>query len=328
MTDERRDAESGERPGQTGRPYSEEEVLERLAAFALGALEPDEMLAVERYLETHPALEQHLRSLESSVASLAHAAPRAPLPARVKEQLMRRVRNDQAPVLVRNPLVAVAAPSSPPARPTGRGMRPIPRPPAKAAPPATSPWGVFFRAFAAAGALATILLLAGIAWQLRTQLDQLSTQLSTAQLQIAQLQTDNQQLQTSNADLQAQMKTLVERDFVFNRPQQLIALAHTPDGPLNASGFFVRRDDAAVLVLRGLPTLPNDQTYQLWILPPNGPALPADLLTVADPESNTFQIAIRPEQSDLAGVGVSIEPQGGSQTPTTVVLLGKLDGQA
>jgi anti-sigma-K factor RskA len=184
-------------------------------------------------------------------------------------------------------------------------------------------WFSFFlRSLATTGAIAAIAFLAVISWQLRNQVSQLSAQLTTVQGQLAQLQTENAQLQQVNVELQQQLRNQDAQWEVIANPHQVIALASTPDAP-SASGAFFLRDNEGVLILHGLPPLAEDQTYQLWILPPEGPSIPADLLAIDDTQAARLAVNIPPEQSDLVGIGVSREPAGGSQTPTTIVLLGR-----
>jgi anti-sigma-K factor RskA len=184
-------------------------------------------------------------------------------------------------------------------------------------------WFSFFlRSLATTGAIAAIAFLAVISWQLRNQVNQLSAQLTTVQGQLAQLQTENAQLQQINVELQQQLQNQNAQWEVIANPHQVIALASTPDAP-SASGAFFLRDNEGVLILHGLPPLAEDQTYQLWILPPEGPSIPADLLAIEDTQAARLAVNIPPEQSDFVGIGVSREPAGGSQTPTTIVLLGR-----
>src|SRR5688572_27044407 len=72
------------------------QVLDLLPAYALGALEPEEMLAVDAYLNQHQELLIRLRNAEEAAAHLAHAAPPVPLPATAKARLMSRVQADLA----------------------------------------------------------------------------------------------------------------------------------------------------------------------------------------------------------------------------------------
>jgi anti-sigma factor RsiW len=69
-----------------------EEIIEMLPAYVLGALEPDEMLAVEAYLEQHHDLLPRLHSAEEAAAQLAYLAPATPLPDDARDRLMSRVK--------------------------------------------------------------------------------------------------------------------------------------------------------------------------------------------------------------------------------------------
>jgi anti-sigma-K factor RskA len=95
------------------------EMAELLPLYALGALDAEETLAVERYVAAHPELVARLRELEGGVAALAHLAPAASLPADAKARLLARARADAAP--------------APPAE-QARGAVRQPLPPARGAP--------------------------------------------------------------------------------------------------------------------------------------------------------------------------------------------------
>jgi anti-sigma-K factor RskA len=69
-----------------------------------------------------------------------------------------------------------------------------------------------------------------------------------------------------------------------------------------------------VLIGHGIPALTSDKTYQLWLLPPNGSAVSVSTF-VPDSSGNVSL----PASADLSGIpklGISVEPSGGSKTPT------------
>lgn len=78
-----------------------------------------------------------------------------------------------------------------------------------------------------------------------------------------------------------------------------------------------RTHNKAVFLAEGLPQLPSTSTYQLWLIGPGGPRS-AGLLSPAR-ESTTPLIAR--DVRDANNVGVTIEPSGGSQKPTTTPVL-------
>jgi len=90
--------------------------------------------------------------------------------------------------------------------------------------------------------------------------------------------------------------------------------ARTIHGPVNGGGqatvVMSARADAAVVVLRDLPKLPANHTWQLWLIDPNRTAhsvglASGDLTTVIDGPTG------------MVAFGLTIEPSGGSPKPTT-----------
>jgi anti-sigma-K factor RskA len=72
-----------------------------------------------------------------------------------------------------------------------------------------------------------------------------------------------------------------------------------------------------VLILRGLPAIPDSQTYQVWLIAPNEERVSAGLLRphtdlpfIAEPIDSTQDLA------NFVGMGMTIEPAGGSDKPT------------
>ena len=72
-------------------------VSEDLAAYALGALEPDEALRVERHLETCGECRADADRLRARVDVLARSVEPVPLPPGVRAELLRRVRAEGSP---------------------------------------------------------------------------------------------------------------------------------------------------------------------------------------------------------------------------------------
>jgi len=69
----------------------------------------------------------------------------------------------------------------------------------------------------------------------------------------------------------------------------------------------------AVVVTDDLPVLPEDQVYELWLQNPAGEFVPAGLL----PRSTTQKFLLLGDAGDATGAGITIEPAGGSPSPTT-----------
>lgn len=315
---------------------SESAVVEMLPAYILGALEVDEMLAVDDYLAAHPALLVRVAELEAAADHLALAAPEVEPPVTAKAGLMARVQADAG---VRSMLSAMdtqsvhtAAPSPVPARPLQE--RPLP------APPLPRPirreveregWverlrdflgGNFFWPVLATGSMAALLVVAVYAAGVGNSAGTISAQLNDAQQRIAQLEGEMDSLVQVNQQLEQQLSTDRNQLAIFANADRVVALAGTPDAP-DASGALYAGPESGLLVLRNLPPLPDDQTYELWLIPGEGAPIPAGLVQVAAEGGNTFAIALAGQPTDYAAVGLSIEPAGGSLAPTgPIVLLG------
>lgn len=75
--------------------------------------------------------------------------------------------------------------------------------------------------------------------------------------------------------------------------------------------------DRAVIITDELPTLPADQVYQAWWVDENEAAFSAGVLQDAQNTPNS-EIALQGDPDGSVAVAVSVEPVGGSDTPTTV----------
>ncbi len=58
------------------------DILDLLPGYVLGALEPDEMLQVAAYIEQHPEFEVLVNEAEQALAQVAYLAADCPLAAR------------------------------------------------------------------------------------------------------------------------------------------------------------------------------------------------------------------------------------------------------
>lgn len=286
------------------------QILELLPAYTIGALEPDEMLAVDAYLKDQQDLLSRLRQLEAATTQLAYVAPDTPLPANAKSQLMMRVQAEVAETSVTS---VTAFQPAPPLR------RPV-------APESSLNWLTRLRltlrtfnpwAIATGCALLALILLAVYVSQLQSRLGQMSAQLDTLQTEINQLQITNNQLQQ-----QQQADRQILALIANTTPERVLQLPGTAELPQASGIFYGSSDSQGVLVLHGLTPLPPDQTYQLWLIPADGPPESAGLLAVPAAGPTWLTVDVPSTVRNFAKVGVSLEPAGGSPVPTKVVLLG------
>ena len=80
---------------------------------------------------------------------------------------------------------------------------------------------------------------------------------------------------------------------------------------------------SAVLVVSGLTPLPADSTYEFWLIQ-DKTAVAAGLFNADSQGRAILQLPRTSGLSSFNAAGVSIEPAGGSQQPSKIVMLGKL----
>ncbi len=85
--------------------------------------------------------------------------------------------------------------------------------------------------------------------------------------------------------------------------------------PGGASVSIVRSPSLqkAVIVTSGMPAAPSGKVYQLWLQDPAGALAPAGLM----PAGPDQVVVLKGDASTATGVGITVEPDGGSPQPTT-----------
>jgi len=77
------------------------------------------------------------------------------------------------------------------------------------------------------------------------------------------------------------------------------------------------RHNVAALILWNLPPLPENQTYQIWLADPQGDRTSAGLFRPEDGQALTSEVFFSQQEfSGFTGLGVTVEPAGGSPMPT------------
>lgn len=127
-------------------------------------------------------------------------------------------------------------------------------------------------------------------------------------MQVRQIRAQQASLLNQVADTQAALALLSSSTL------QLVAI----DG-INISGTLLldKQNNQAVLIARNLPALAEDQIYQIWLIEPDEGRVSAGLFR---PESGgTYTTKVLSSTQPLTnylGIGVTIEPAGGSDAPT------------
>jgi anti-sigma-K factor RskA len=123
------------------------------------------------------------------------------------------------------------------------------------------------------------------------------------------------QIQNQQADLVHEVEDAQMALALLSSPNiQMLAI----NGE-NVSGTILldKQNNTAVLIAQHLPQLKENQIYQIWLVQGDGDRVSAGLFRPESGELYTTK-AIAPAQtfSDFVGIGVTVEPAGGSDHPT------------
>jgi anti-sigma-K factor RskA len=111
----------------------------------------------------------------------------------------------------------------------------------------------------------------------------------------------------------------------FENAQAALAMLSSPNVIMlpvlggNVSGTLLldRERNQAVLVTQNLPPLSESQIYQIWLVKPDGGRDSAGLFRTESGQSYATQhISTSQPFSNYLGIGVTVEPAGGSDAPT------------
>ena len=123
-------------------------------------------------------------------------------------------------------------------------------------------------------------------------------------------------------DAQAQVLRLV------GGPRMLTATLAPQKGVTGAGRVLVDATSGdAAIVLSGLAPAAEGKTYELWAIRGKKAPEPAGLIAVADARGGVIRVPSVPRASEVTAFAVSIEPKGGSTSPTgPIVLVGAVSG--
>ena len=228
---------------------------EDIPAYALGALDAEEVAALEAHLKTCDSCQAELAEYRALSDSLLTAIPPKQPSAGLRKRLQSRL------------------------------------PGAQKSPPPRRNWSWSFSQLAMAGAL--VLLLAMNLYSV--------LQVRTLQLEQARLA---RQYRTGETVLSMLSYPTTQR-LAINSDQVVGSLLLDEDR------------DIVALIVWNMPELPENQTYQIWLIDPQGGRVSAGLFRPEGEQAYTTQIVF-PKQSlsHFTGMGVTVEPAGGSEAPT------------
>ena len=124
--------------------------------------------------------------------------------------------------------------------------------------------------------------------------------------------------------LQSQQAQLIDQIQNGQKALAMLSYPNTQAFPIkeqNVMGSLLldKEYNNAVLILRGLPAIADNQTYQIWLIAPNEMRTNAGLLR---PQANlpfiSEPIQANQDLTNFVGIGMTVEPTGGSDHPTGV----------
>ena len=252
---------------------------EGLALYAMGSLDdPQELAALEAHLGTCGDCRNELEALRADMALLALSATGPQPPARSRQRLLTAIAAEPLPQKAQ-PRYAV-----------GR-LRPR--------------WFSF-------APIAVMLLLAIFSLLLGRDLRNTRFNLRMARAQIAQMKSE---LARQNVALADAMKVndLLHASDAW--PVTLVSVKTPPQPQMKM--LYSREKGSLFLMASNTPVLPDDKIYELWLLPADGSApMPAGWFKPDAKGNGMIFHTLAASGIDAKGFAVTIEPAGGSQSPT------------
>jgi hypothetical protein len=143
----------------------------------------------------------------------------------------------------------------------------------------------------------------------------------------------NQQLQTEDALLRREERLIQARNAenlkaralldVLTAPgaqRVLLTAGKTPPAP-SARAVYLASRGALVLQANNMQPLPENKTYELWVIPSSGAPVPAGLFRPDSTGSASVVLPAIPRGIQAKAFGITIENAGGSNTPTAPIIL-------
>ena len=140
--------------------------------------------------------------------------------------------------------------------------------------------------------------------------------LGAAALLVVGLFSWNMVLQGEVQDLQGKVET--RQDSPVSR---MVALEESGAAQRVQAEVMILDEDRAVLMVENMPPPPEGKTYQVWVIEGDDPQ-PS---TLFEPREEPVAAVVEDPLDEADAIAVTVEPEGGSQQPTTdPMLIGKL----
>jgi anti-sigma-K factor RskA len=266
----------------------DEDLQEQAAAYALGALDADQLNAFEGALRVDPELRALVRELRQVAESLAGTVPALEPPAAIKARLLLDIDQQWAGGSQR----ATAQPASAPPPAAVRGARGV-----------LLPWAI-----AAALAVLSVAFL----WQSSHLRSQLAAQVG----RVNELTASAELARNESADLRATVARLRESNRIANFRIAVLDSLLAADPKAVAVSVWDNELQDGVFIVRNLKQLPGDKDYQLWIIDPKYPSPVSAGVFQVDAKGNVRE-DYRAKQRIVSAnqFAVTVENKGGADVP-------------
>ncbi|TCO57353.1 anti-sigma factor [Actinocrispum wychmicini] len=124
--------------------------------------------------------------------------------------------------------------------------------------------------------------------------------------------TSNDRLEDQLAQSQNQLDKL---QSVLSAPDAQVSTGTVEGG--NVTAVISRSRNGMVVLVHGLPALPANRVYQAWFTKPNGTVASAGILATSTGSLTADDLA---SGQGASGLAFTVEPMGGSSTPTKPIL--------
>jgi anti-sigma-K factor RskA len=170
------------------------------------------------------------------------------------------------------------------------------------------------------GWAASIVLLIGIGYQY-SELNETNNQIVTIQKEKSKLEEAVVDLETKNNETETVL------NVVRDETNTVVTLGGQAAAPTAKAKIYWNRQTQVVYVdASGLPTPPEGKEYQIWSLKLQPQLTPTSIGMLANFKENRSKVFAVDKTGDAEAFGITLEPLGGSPTPTMEQLytLGKV----
>jgi hypothetical protein len=280
---------------------------EDLALFAMQLLGKDEARAVAAHVEECPECRQQLADVQGDLAVYAHAVDMHSPPAQARERLMKQVAREKKVIPIERvtPVEAAYAARPEPVHRTGLGSGAYltEEEPRRSTLSKLAPWAGW--AVAAGVAVA--------AWSFYHDRDELQGKLK---LQASQMDRINSDAAAARRMLDAMTDPTAKHVTLVRAPA-----TSTPPEP-QGRATYVSEKGALIFLASNMEPLQPYKVYELWLIPADGrDPIPAGTFHPDESGNASVIMPPLPKGIEAKAFGVTVEDEGGSQTPTLPIIL-------